>query len=230
MQKTIKPVTMKKIVTLSLAFTALVFSAQAQQQRDVEKDKNKTERHEGQKAGRHDMRQDLKLSEAQKAQLKANREEFRAKMDQLKTLSLTQAERKERKKALMAEQKAKMQNILTAQQKAQLQAKRNEGGSKGTFQGKKRVHGDKQLMLKETLSLSDDQAAKLKAQHEELKQRKIAIKNDASLSNDAKKAKMRALKMEAAEQRKSILTADQVKGMREFKKDHKNKHPKKAKK
>ncbi len=221
---------MKKIVTLSLAFSALVFSAQAQEQRAIKKDKNKMERHEGRKGGRQDMMQDLNLSEAQKSQLKANREELKAKMDQLKTESLTEAQRNERRKALMTEQKAKMESILTAEQKAKMQANRNQAGQKAQYEGKKRMHGNKQMMLKEKLSLTDDQAAKLKAQHETLKQRKLAIKNDASLSAESKKTKMQDLKNEAAEQRKNILTADQQKKMQELKKEHKNKGSKKAKK
>jgi len=230
MQETFKNQTMKKIVTLSLAFSALVFSAQAQEQRQIKKDKNKTERHEGRKGERKDMMKDLNLTETQKMQLKASREEMKAKMDQLKSESLTEAQRSERRKALMTEQKAKLESILTAEQKAKLAANRNQGGHKGSFEGKKKMHGDKKGMLKEKLSLSDDQAAKLKAQHEIVKQKKMAIKNDASLSAEAKKARMQALKTEANDRRKSVLTESQNQKMEEFKKEHKNKNPKRAKK
>ena len=221
---------MKKIVTLSLAFSALVFSAQAQEQRDLKKDKSATERREGRQGGRQDMMQDLNLSEAQKTQLKANREELKVKMDQLKTQSLTEAQRSERRKAIMTEQKTKMESILSAEQKAQLAAKRSEGPQRGSFAGKKGMHGDKTLMLKEKLALTDDQTAKFKAQQEIMKQKKMAIKNDASLSADAKKTKMKALHEEAQAQRKNILTAAQLKKMEELKKENKDKHSKKAKK
>lgn len=221
---------MKKIVTLSLAFSALVFSAQAQEQRNIKKDKNKTERHEGRKGERKDKMQDLNLSEAQKTQLKANREEFKAKMTQLKSENLTEAQRSERRKALMTEQKAKMQSILTAQQIQQLKAAKGTRGQKGAFEGKRKMHGNKQAMLKEKLALTDDQSAKLKAQHQMLKQQKLAIKNDASLSAEAKKAKMQSLRKEASAQRKAVLTTDQLAKMKELKKEHKNNNPRKVKK
>lgn len=221
---------MKKILTLSLALSALVFTSQAQEQRQLKKEKNKTERHGDHKGERKDKMEALNLSDAQKTQLKANREEFKAKMTQLKSENLTEAQRSERRKALMTEQKAKMELILTPQQIQQLKATRGAGERKGSFEGKRKMHGNKHAMLKEKLSLTDDQSAKMKAQHEILKQRKQAIKNDASLSTEAKKSKMKDLKREASAQRKTVLTADQLAKMKELKKEHKDKNPKRAKK
>lgn len=221
---------MKKILTLSLALSALTFSASAQEERAINSDKNKMERHEGRRGERRDMMQDLNLSEAQKTQLKTNREEFKEKMTQLKSENLTEAQRSERRKALMLEQKSKMESILTPQQIQQLKANKGARGQKGSFEGKRKMHGNKQAMLKEKLALTDDQSAKLKSQHQVLKQKKMAIKNDASLSAEVKKAKMKDLKKEASEQRQSVLTTDQLAKMNELKKEHKNKNPKRAKK
>lgn len=217
---------MKKLITLSLAFSALVFTATAQEQREIKKDKKVgTERREGMKGDRKGMMNDLNLTDAQKTQMKANREEFKTKMEQLKAQNLPEAQYNERKKALHAEQKAKMESILTAEQKAKMAEKR------GNFEGKdKNKQGKDFGKMKEELSLTDDQSAKLKAQHQALKARMEAIKNDQSLSKEAKKEKMMALKNEAKEQRKSILTAEQMKKMEEFKKDRKDKSSRKARK
>lgn len=220
---------MKKILTLSLAISALVFSASAQEKRQNKKEGERTEGREG----RGGMMQDLNLTEAQKTQMKANREAFKAQMDQLKAQNLPDAQFKERMEALRADQRSKMEAILTPEQKTKWaeQRKNFEGkkGNEGKFEGKnddrQNKHFDK---MKEKLGLTDDQATRLKAQHEALKVRREAIKNDKTLSKSARKEKMMALRNEAKEQRKSILTPEQLKKMEEFKKDHKGKGPKKA--
>ena len=220
---------MKKILTLSLAFSALVFTANAQEQRQIKKDGERTEGREG----RGGMMKDLNLTEVQKTQMKANREAFKTQMDQLKAQNLPDAQFKTRMEALRADQRTKMEAMLTPEQKAKWAEQRkniegkkdNEGKFEGKNADKQSKHFDK---MKEKLGLTDDQATKMKAQHEALQIRKEAIKNDKSLSKSAKKEKMMALRNEAKEQRKSILTPDQLKKMEEFKKDHKEKGSKKA--
>jgi len=227
METITKKQTMKKILALTLAFSAIVFSADAQHQRTIKKDKNKMERHEGHMGERKDMMQDLNLSDAQKNQLRASREEYKIKMEQLKAQGLTGTEFAERRKALAQEQKAKMQAILTAEQRAKIATQKNEIHHKGKHDGK---HAEKGKMIKEKLSLSDDQAAKLKAQHSNLKSQKAAIKNDNTLSAEAKKEKMKALKGEAKSYTNNILTPEQIKKMETLKKEHKNKNLRKTKK
>lgn len=231
---------MKKILTLSLAFSALVFSATAQEQREIRKDKSaRTEGRAGMKGDKKDMMNDLNLTEAQKTQMKASREEFKLKMAALKAQDLPEGQMKERRKALHAEQKAKMESILTTEQKAKMAEKRKSYEGKGKFEGKKGMkgkgmkgkgmkgqHGD----MKAQLGLTDDQVTKLKAQKTAMKAKRDAIKNDQTLTQEAKKDKMKALKAEAKTQRKSILTAEQIQKMEALKKDHKAKGYKKAKK
>jgi Spy/CpxP family protein refolding chaperone len=228
MQKQLKKQTMKKFLTLSLAFSALIFSANAQEKRDVKSDKQKTERMGGRHKGNME---ELKLTDAQKAQFKANRESFKAKMEALKAQNLSEADMKERRKALMTAQKAQMESILTAEQKAKMSEQRkNFKGKEGKFKGKGHAkQGHNMDKMKETLSLNDDQVAKLKAQQAAMKTRKEAIKNDQSLSKEVKKEKMLALRNEAKQQRKAILTADQIKKMEEMKASRKS-GSKKAKK
>lgn len=219
---------MKKLIALSLAFSALVFTATAQEQR-LKKDKtDKTERHEGMKGGMG--MKDLNLTEAQKTQMKASRVEYKAQMDQLKAQNLPEAQFNERRKALHAAQKAKVESILTAEQKAKMAEQRKNHEGKGKFEGKNKDGGKNYDKMKEKLSLTDDQAAKLKAQRQAMKAQKDAIKNDQSLSKEAKKEKMMALKTDAKQQRNSILTAEQIKKMEEFKKDRKDKGSRKARK
>ena len=225
---------MKKIITLSLAFSALVFTTNAQEKREIKKDsKERMERHEGMREDRKEMIAELNLTDAQKAQMKSNRQAFKTQMDQLKAQDLPAGLFNERKKALLNDQKMKMESILTAEQKAKMQErKKNDNGHEGKKEkfknkNKEAKHYEK---MKEKLGLSNDQAAKLAAQHQAIKERKEVIKKDLTLSKDARKSKMMALKNEAKEQRKTILTADQLKKMEEFKRDHKDKNPTKARK
>ena len=222
---------MKKLITLSLAFSALVFTASAQEQKTDKK--QRSEHAKGMKGNRGMA--DLNLTDAQKTQMKANREDFKVKMEQLKAQNLPEAQYNERKKALRAEQKAKMESILTADQKAKMAEKR-KNFKEGKYEGKNKgtnARADKQgrfEKMKTELSLTDDQAAKLKAQNQALKAKREAIKNDQSLTKEAKKEKMTALRNEAKEQRKSILTVEQMKKMEQLKKDRKDKGSRKARK
>ncbi|MDB5202628.1 MAG: hypothetical protein JWQ27_2037 [Ferruginibacter sp.] len=216
---------MKKILALSLAFSAVVFTASAQEQRAKQAD----QQGQHQRRGGDQMMKDLNLTEAQKTQMKANREEAKQKMDALKNdKSLSDADLKTRRAALMQEQKQKMESILTADQKAKMAASRAQWeGKKGDMKGDKgKMKGDRGQMhakraeeMKAKLGLSDDQSAKLKAQHEATKAQMQAIKNDNSLSKEARKEKMKAIKENAKTQRNNILTADQQKKMDEFKKE-----------
>ena len=185
---------MKKLLVLSLALSTVIFSATAQQKREMKGDKDAM--HHGHN-NRSMMMKNMNFSDAQKAQMKANREEFKNKMQAL----------------LTPEQKTKM-----AASKAKMEVKRKEMGEK------------RMDMMKTKLALSNNQLAKWKVQDEATHAQMNAIKENQSLSSDAKREKMKAVKVAAKEQRKSIFTADQLKKMQELKKDHINKDWKQSKK
>ncbi|RYF90149.1 MAG: hypothetical protein EOO03_04325, partial [Chitinophagaceae bacterium] len=111
---------MKKILTLTLALAVAGFSVSAQQSREMKSHRKGAGMHHGQQK---DMLKDLNLTDAQKAQMKANREANKAKMDALaKQDDITVKEMRARKMALMQEQKAQMEQLLTADQKAKIAA------------------------------------------------------------------------------------------------------------
>ncbi len=202
---------MKKILALSFAFAILGFSVSAQQTREMKSHRKGGQMQHGQK----DMYKDLNLSEAQKAQLKINRDANKAKMDALeKQDNLTVKEMRARKTALMQEQKAQMESILTPEQKAKIAADRSAMAGK-----RKNMDGQRGEAMKEKLGLSNDQAAKLKAQNEATREKVKSIQANQSLSADQKKEQMKAVKDAANAERKSILTAEQIKKMEEMKKE-----------
>lgn len=190
---------MKKILALSLAFAAFTLSVSAQQTSQSSADtKVKHERKHGDH--KNGMMKDLNLSDAQKTQMKTIRED--------KTLS-KDARKEKMNGVFTADQKTKM-----AQGKVAIQAKRKEMGEKRAQE------------MKTKLGLSNDQSAKLKSQNDATHAQMKAIKEDNSLTKEAKKEKMKSVKASAKEQRKSVMTADQLKKMDEMKKEHKGKHKK----
>ena len=110
---------MKKLLALSFAAAILTFTASAQTERKVD-NKAKMERHNG-KHDKNKMLKDLNLSDEQKAQLKTQHQEMKSKREALKAQdNITVKEMREKQAALQAEQKAKMESLLTAEQKSKM--------------------------------------------------------------------------------------------------------------
>ena len=196
-------------------------SASAQERREMKGQKHGM--HHGQKG---DMMKDLNLTDAQKAQMKADRENYKAKMEALKKdENITVKEMKARQKAIHDEQKAKMQALLTPEQKAKIASDRANMETK-----RKAMDGQRAEVMKEKLGLSNEQAEKLKAQNQEAHSKIKAIQDNESLTMDQKKEQMKAVKEASKAQRKNILTAEQIKKMEEMKKDGKGQKDWKEKK
>ena len=122
---------MKKLLALSFAAVIVSSAAFAQTERAVDA-KPKTERHAG-KHGKDKMIKELNLSKEQKAQMKANHQEMKAKREALKAQdNITVKEMREKEDALKAEQKSKMETILTAEQKTKMaELKKQREAQKG---------------------------------------------------------------------------------------------------
>jgi Spy/CpxP family protein refolding chaperone len=210
---------MKKLFVGIIALSAFAFSASAQDQR-ASKGKKDFDHGNHQKG----MMKDLNLTDAQKAQMKASREEMKAKMDALKAnTALTDDQRKQQREALMMEQRAKMESILTPEQKAKMATSSLGKQGKDKKEWKRGGEGHREGMekMKTELGLSNDQAAKLKALNEQSHTQMKAIRENTALTEAAKKEQMKAVKENAKTQRQSILTAEQIKKMEEMKKNHK---------
>ncbi|RYF81204.1 MAG: hypothetical protein EOO03_16830 [Chitinophagaceae bacterium] len=202
---------MKRVIALTVAFAIAGFSLSAQQTREVKPRQKAGQEHRGHTK---DFAKDLNLTDAQKAQMKLNREEAKQKMAELqKQDNLTVKEMNQRKAALQQEQKAKMDALLTAEQRSKMAASRDAMKSRNGEMGQKRA-----AMMKEKLALTDDQAAKLKAHNEATHSKIKAIQENQTLSQEQKKAQMESIKEASKTERKNILTAEQLKKMEEMKK------------
>lgn len=203
---------MKKIIAFTFILAVAGFSVSAQERREMKGNKQGMHKMHGQKA---DMMKDINLTDAQKTQMKTDREIYKAKMEALrKEENITVKELKARQNAIHDEQRAKMQALLTPEQKTKIAAE------KATMKNKRKdMDAQHEAEMKEKLGLSNDQAAKLKAFNKETHNKIKAIHENESLSISQKKEQMKAVKEASKDQRKSILTAEQRKKMEEMKKE-----------
>ncbi len=207
---------MKKIIAFTMILAIAGFSASAQERREMKGGKHGMHKMQGEKG---DKINNVNLTEAQKTQLKADRETYKAKMEALrKDENITVREMKARQKAIHDEHKAKMEALLTPEQKAKVAA-----GRSGMEASSKQLDGKRADMMKDKLNLSNDQAEKLKAHNQEVHNKIKSIQDNQSLTMEQKNEQIKAVKDASKTQRKSILTAEQIKKMEEMKKEGKGK-------
>jgi Spy/CpxP family protein refolding chaperone len=218
---------MKRIFTLSVAALLFAGSAIAQAQKPAKEKARKEFKKDG-KQGKHgqdrgQFAKDLNLTDAQKEQVKALNEEYRAKFKALKDVDSKSATR-EKAKALKEEQHAKMQNILTAEQKAKKAELKEKRKAEAKEKGKER--GEK---MKQELGLTDAQGQKIKSINEDFHAKAKAIKDNQSLSQEQKKEQFKVLNEQRKESMKSVLTAEQIQKMEAKKKEGKGRKERKDK-
>lgn len=110
--------------------------------------------------------------------------------------------------------------LFAATSNAQVQ--RNSSNSQ-RVQSDSASHARSEKMMNE-LNLSKDQQAQMKSLHQENKQQREAIKNDASLTPDQKKQKMKELHQSQAGKMNSILTPDQQAKWKQMMAERKQNH------
>lgn len=203
---------MKKLI-LSALVAALAMATQAQE--IPERKMQRPPMMHGFQKGHHRMpgmvMEKLNLTEEQKAKFKAQHENFRKQMDELKkNENITVKEWKSRMEALRKDNKAKLEGILTADQKAQIEKMKAEHKAMQEVDAKARME-----KMKIRLGLTDEQAEKMKKNHEEMAQKIKELHEDNKMDMEKKKEKMKELMKEQKEKMKSILTEEQMKKMQE---------------
>ncbi len=167
---------MKKILTLAFALVIIQLSVFAQVQR------NGGARTQSKRGGmQNEMSleniEGLNLTESQKSQIAVVKEETKTKMQVIKNSAATEDVKKQQMQELRSSTKSKMENILTADQKALLKEKKSEAKQNG---GK-----GKEQMKEKIKNMSPETKAKLKA-----------IKDDATLTKEQKKEAFKKIMME----------------------------------
>ena len=147
---------MKKILATALALS-IVFATRAQEIPERKHDGYKPHGEKGmhhRRPGGMDFKQ-LNLTDAQKEQMKTQKESFRKQMDELKKNdNITVKEWKTRMENLRKEQKSGMEKILTDDQKKQLEKMKADQHSK--MEGRRKQGAER---MKQHLGLTDEQSA-----------------------------------------------------------------------
>ena len=86
------------------------------------------------------------------------------------------------------------------------------------MKGDRKAHFEK---MKQDLNLSTEQAEKLKTHNQAVHSKIQAVRSNTSLTEDQKKAEIKAIKEASKTERKNILTEEQIKKMQEMKKEGK---------
>lgn len=195
---------MKRIFASVLAIALTITAVQAQE--IPERKHDGVHRQDGRKKHNGKEMADLNLSEDQKAQFRALNEEHHKQMADLKKQdNLTVKDSKEKMESLRKDHRAKVQALLTPEQKTQLEKKKEE--RKARMGEMERSRGEK---LKTELNLTAEQSAKLDESRKQLKEKIGAIRGDKSLTEEQVKEKSRELRKQQKESMKSILTEEQL--------------------
>lgn len=204
---------MKKIFTGVLAFVLFAGAAQAQ---DSSRHNHK---------GPNPMATQLNLTADQQARLKSLREQQRTELQAIRSnTSLSAEQQKAQAGELRKKYRAQTEAIFTPDQKAQMEKMRSEWKAKGKearkgAKGDHRKGGFKKGKFGQDLGLSQEQKDRMASLRQESRKQFDAIRNDKSLSDEQKKAKLADLRKQQHESMKSILTPEQQQKLQSMKKD-----------
>jgi Spy/CpxP family protein refolding chaperone len=204
---------MKRTILGMVMAAFLSFAATSQ-----EKEKQ-GQRHTRKMMKRHkaDVAKHLNFSEVQKQQLKTINKDFRKKMRELNSNeNITVKEMRDRKAALVKDHKTSMQQLLTAEQKTNLEQMKRERRAMHEVNAKAR-----QEKAKIKLGLSDAQASQLSNLGSSFKSKMKSVKENESLSRTDKKGQIKKLAEEHRAEVKKLLTEEQLKKMEEMRRHRK---------
>jgi Spy/CpxP family protein refolding chaperone len=208
---------MKKFILVAVAGLFFAANSNAQAQREMPKHQH-MQSDSAHHFQRGKMMQDLNLTAEQKTQMKTLHHDMMQQRNAIQhDASLSADQKKEKMKELHQTQTQKMNAILTPDQQEKMKAFRHQDSQKP------QMHKGSQQMMQQ-LDLTSDQQTQMKALHETMQQQRNAIKNDASLSADQKKDKMKELRKTQMQKVNSILTPEQQAKMKAFREQRKQDH------
>jgi Spy/CpxP family protein refolding chaperone len=117
--------------------------------------------------------------------------------------------------AIQKDHRQQMQNLLTPEQKAQIEKMKTERKEMAQVNAKARAE-----KMKIKLGLSDQQAQQLKELHTSTAAKMKQIHSDQSLSPDQKKEQIKSLVQDQKQQLKTVLSPEQLKQLDEMHHGH----------
>jgi hypothetical protein len=206
---------MKKIVFSTLVAAIATITLNAQEIPDRERKESKPISKE--KIINKKERATLNLTDEQKAKLKSMNQDLRKQKEELsKQENVSVKEYREKMAKLRKEQQEKFQSILTPEQKTEMQKYKDLANKKTKVYGKK-----KEAKLKEELKLTDEQMAKMTENKKVTMERIRTIRDDKSLTEAQQKEEIKDALKKQKQGLKSVLTEEQLKKMKEGKRQEK---------
>lgn len=198
-----------KNTLILFAVTLCTFSAMAQRpdrgqgRRPEGKHPQGKEMHRGGPENRQDLMKAINLTEDQKAQMKTLKEDFKTKMKALQSNeNITVKAQRDQRFELTQQNHTAMQQILTAEQKQQMEDMKKQRMEKMESQ---RLTG-----LTEKLKLTEIQQEKIKAMHQKNMEAMQNIHKNESLDRTAKQEAAKKLKTSIDKDMEKILTKEQL--------------------
>lgn len=193
---------MKKVF-LGIMVFGIAFSSMAQTPDATSPDQNKM--HQGQRHFKKDeFLKELNLTADQKAQVKTENQSFKQQMNDLKQANLSADEQKTKWHELAKNHREKIASILTPEQRKQAaDAKKQFGADK---HGR---HDERFEQLTKNLNLTTDQSAQIATLNTGLQSNIKNIKQNATLSQDQKRAQIKDLMKKHRSDVEALLTQDQ---------------------
>ena len=208
---------MKKLILLTVvvAFATLSIQAQEIPERKTKESKPIVK----EKILNKKERASLDLTDEQKAKLKSMKQDLHKQMEGLrKQDNITVKEYREKMELLRKDQQAKFQSILTPEQQTEMKKYKEARNAKVKDFGKK-----KQEKMKEKLNLTDEQLSKMTQNRKETGERIKKIREDDSLKDEQKNEQIKKEMRKQKENMKSVLTEEQIKKMKENRKQRSKK-------
>lgn len=203
---------MKNVKTL-LAILAMAMSTLGLQAQD-----NPEGRKSAMKEHHQQLTEDLKLSEEQSEAWKAVHKEYRPKIKAIRSEEgLSKEQKKEKARVIKAEMDTQLKAILNPEQAAKWEAMKAE--RKAQHKGKSKAKRHEEMAT--TLGLSEKQTAAWLEIHEKYDAQKREIKEDDSLSDEARQKKMKSVRQQEKEAISKILSPAQLEQLKKLKADHK---------
>jgi Spy/CpxP family protein refolding chaperone len=163
---------------------------------------------------RRDLTKELNFTDQQKQQLKTINSDFRTKMAELnKNENITVKEMRDKRAALLKEQRTAFQNLLTPEQKTKLEDMRKKGEARQQEMAAKHLEN-----MKTRLGLSDDQTAKIKNINDGFRSQLQKFRDNQSLNRSDKRDQFMALVKQRNDNIKSVLTPEQYDKMQDLRK------------
>lgn len=211
---------MKKI-TLSLVAAALSFASFAQDAgKKIKKDKAGVEarHHKGGPRG-HELADKVNLNDAQKSQMKIQKQELRKQLEEVKNSNLSNDQKQARRKEILEQRREQMKGILTPEQKQKVKELKKDKVAKKK-DGKGEGRGNRKDKMQQELGLSTDQSSRIEAINKSFRTEVKSIRANADLSQDQKKEQVKALQQKHKEELRSLLTTEQQNKLKDRVKNH----------